>query len=491
MEYSLVSRGFLHSVALVVAFCLAVAAARSATAARARPNIVLLYADDLGWTDLGCYGSGYYETPSIDRLCKQGMRFTDAYSPAANCAPARACLLSGQYAPRHGTYTVGSKNRFDVKPKLLKWRQRKLLAPENQQGLPAAKTTIAEVLKTAGYTCGVFGKWHLGDRNPETQPKNQGFDVAWFKTGGSHWDMRVMPKPDPMPEKGTYRSDWMADRAIEFIRANRDRPFFLYFPDYLVHVPLEGKEELVAKYKAKEPVGGHRNPVYAAMIEALDSSCGRILRALDEAGVADDTLVLFFSDNGGCGSAKNRGLSHEGGLTSNAPLRGMKGMLYDGGIRVPMIARWPGVIQPGSTCSVPVIGVDLFPTFMAVAGLDSAAVPATQPLDGESMLPLLKSSVATLRRTDIFWWMPGYLPGRQAPANVMRSGPWKLIENFEDNSIELYNLNNDIGERENVAETLPDRTAELHARLRQWRKDVGAVVPERNPDFDPKNDGRW
>lgn len=470
-------------------------AAQGAMKAR-RPNIVLLFADDLGWTDLGCFGSTYYETPNLDRLCRQGVKFTSAYSNAGNCAPSRACMLSGQYVPRHGVYTVGSKLRFDKPARgrarkpgrgLLKWNERKILAPENASALPEGTVTFAKALQAAGYRTGFFGKWGLNQRGGSA-PGQQGFDVSVaMPSYTSHWvtpDGSKMATDLTKPHK--YLSDHLAERAMRFIEENKDRPFLLYYPDYLVHVPLHAKQETIEKYEKKESVDGHRNPAYAAMLEHLDSSCGRILDKLDELGLADETLVVFFSDNGGCGSNKDRGLNHSGGITSNHPLRGMKGMLYEGGIRVPMFARWPGVTTPGTTCDVPVIGTDLFPTFVEAA---RTGLP-DQPLDGESLVPLLKGG-RRLKRSDIYWWMPGYLPARQAPANAMRSGDWKLIEYFEDGTLELFNLRDDISEINDLSAKLPDRVAGLHARMKTWRQAVGAKPPERNPGYDPRNDGRW
>jgi len=452
-----------------------------------RPNIILLFADDLGWTDLACFGSEFYETPHLDQLCADGMKFTAAYANAGNCAPSRACLMSGQYVPRHGVYTVGSKHRFDDKkkyPNNTRWNERKLLAVDNAEGLKPEKVTMAEALKAAGYATAMFGKWHLGDRNPKTQPTSQGFDEAFFKTGGSHWEIKVRPPADPMPPKGTYRSDWMTDRAIDFIEANQDRSFFLYVPDYLVHVPLEAKEEMVAKYKAKKPSQWHGNPVYGAMIEHLDHSFGRIIDHVDRLGLAEKTLIVFFSDNGGVASAKRKGLEHRGGITSNHPLRGMKGMLYEGGIRVPMIARWKGTIQPGSTCDLPVIGTDLYPTFLE-AGAGVAPDPAIQPLDGETLLPLMTGKATSLNRKAIFWHMPGYLPARQTPATAMRAGDWKLIKSYEDNSIELYNLASDISEEKNLATELPGKAAELTSMVEDWVAETEARIPPRNPKYRP------
>ena len=458
----------------------------AAAAADRKPNIVLLYADDLGWTDLGCFGSGYYETPNLDKLCSQGVKFASAYSAAANCAPARACLLSGQYVPRHGVYTVGNKRRFDTNKKLLKWHERKVLAPENQFGFTPDKVTFAEALKAAGYTTGIFGKWHLGETE-EKHPTAQGFDEVVLMAGAKHFGFNTSPPPKKKPGKDDYLSDYLAEQACGFLEKNRDRPFLLYYPDFLVHVPLEGKQALVEKYRRKEPATGHSNPVYAAMIEALDTSFGRVLAKLDELGLTDNTLVIFFSDNGGCASARNRGLSREGGLTSNGALRGMKGMLYEGGIRVPMIARWPGHTRPGTKCNEPVHGVDVYPTFLDVVG---ASPPKSQPLDGETILPLMTGAAERRANPDLYWWMPGYLPGRQAPANAMRSSDWKLIEYFENGKLELFNLADDIGETKELSAELPQKVKELYARMLAWREAVGAEVPPENPDWDPKNEGK-
>ena len=460
---------------------------RRAGAAGRPPNLVLLFADDLGWTDLGCYGSGYYETPNLDRLCSQGLKFTDAYAPAANCAPSRACLLSGQYVPRHGIYTVGGKLRFDQDKRLLKWDERKLLAPENPGELQPEKVTFAEALKAAGYATGMFGKWHLG-HDEEHDPHAQGFDETVLAGMAHHLGYRCQPMPNPPPGPEDYLSDHLADCALDFIERHQQSPFLLYLPDYLVHVPLEAKRELIAEYEAKQPVGGHHHPVYAAMIESLDHSFGRVVDKLDALGLSENTLVVFFSDNGGVGSAQNRGLDdNPKSITSNRPLRGMKGMLYEGGIRVPMIARWPGVIEPGTVTAEPVHGVDLYPTFLAAAG----ATKPDQPLDGESLLPLLQGKQEHTRRQDLYWFMPGYLPGRQAPANALRSGDWKLLEFFEDGHLELFNLRDDIGERHDLAAELPDKAAELHARMKAWRAEIGAEIPPRNPNFEPANEGKW
>jgi len=482
-------RGFLRSAgaALAAGWLQQALGPQVAAAVEARkPNIVMLLADDLGWTDLGCYGSGYYETPHLDRLASQGMRFTDAYSPAANCAPSRSCLMTGQYVPRHGVYTVGDKRRFDTSKNLLKWDQRKILAPENDARLPTDTVLLPQVLRAAGYATGHFGKWGLSQSEGQG-PQARGFDEAVICGGLDHFNFKVSPPPNPKPGPDDYLSDYLTDHALDFINRRKDGPFFLYQPDFLVHSNFQAPAEVVAKYEAKQPVRGHHHPVYGAMVERLDHSFGRIIDRIDELGLGNDTLVLFTSDNGGVGSAKNGGLDPEGGITSNAPLRGMKGMLYEGGLRVPMIARWQGVIEPGSVCPEPVTAIDCLPTFAAAAG----SKPPDQPVDGTDLGPVFRKSAEPWPERELHWWMPGYLPGRQRPAHSMRLGDWKLIENFEDGSKELYNLREDIGERTDLAADQPARVASMHARMVAWRDRAGAVPPPKNPNWDPKHEGRW
>jgi len=428
--------------------------------AKRPPNIVFIFIDDLGWTDLGCYGSKYYETPNIDKLAGEGVVFTSAYANAPNCAPTRACLMSGQYTPRHGVYTVGSPERG-------KSRLRKLIPIPNSTNLDSKIVTIPEALKTAGYKAACIGKWQLGDKEP-FRPQDQGFDFVFQRSRRSHFTA-----------DGEYLTDKLTNEALKFIEQNRDRPFFLYLSHHAVHMPIQAKKGLIEKYKKKKPSGGHNNPAYAAMIDSMDQSVGAVCDKLDELGLSDNTVVFFFSDNGGYANA-----------TSIAPLRGSKGMLYEGGIRVPMIACWPGKIKPASVCDVPVIGTDFYPTFLEISG---AAKPAGWILDGESLMPLLKGA-GTLKRNAIFWHFPAYLepykdnqwPWRTTPAGAVRLGDWKLIEFFEDGKIELYNLKDDIGEKSDLAAAKPAKAKELHRILLQWRKSVGAPVPtEKNPKYNP------
>jgi len=440
----------------------------------AKPNIVFYFIDDLGWSDVSFMGSKYYETPHVDRLSREGMKFMDAYACAPNCAPSRACLMSGLYGPRHGVYTVSNSDRGQAK-------YRKLVPIKNTTELAGRFVTMAETLKSAGYVTAAMGKWHLG-----ADPTTQGFDV---NIAGKHWGSPSgggYHSPYNYPnlitrEKGEYLTDRLGREACKFIEANKDKPFFLYLTHYAVHTPIQSKPELKEKYQKKTPVGGHKNAAYAGMIESMDDSIGAVQATLKRLKLDDNTIVIFFSDNGG-----------HGGVTSNAPLRGSKGMLYEGGIREPLVVKWPGVTKAGTTCTEPVIGVDFYPTFMEAAGIKR---PKNLKLDGISLKPCLKDASASLGREALYWHFPAYLQGytarhgafRTTPAAAIRMGEWKLIEFFEDGTLELYNLKQDLGEKNNLAVKMPDKAGELHAAMLKWREEVKAPVPtEKNPRYDPK-----
>ncbi len=437
----------------------------------ARPNFVFILADDLGYTDLACYGSRYYETPAIDRMAAQGMRFTAGYTAGPNCQPTRAALMSGQYGPRTGVYTVGNINRFN-------WRTRPLRPVDNVVALSPETITLAEALRAAGYSTGLFGKWHLGE-DAAHHPLAQGFEEA-IVSAGRHFDFQTNPRVDYPP--GTYLADFLTDKAVDFIRRHRDKPFFLCLHHFAVHSPHQAKSNLVARFRTKTPAGGHNSPVYAAMIASVDESVGRVLATLDQLGLSSNTLVIFTSDNGGVGGYEREGIQG-GSITDNAPLRGGKGMLYEGGIRVPYIFRWPGRVAAGRTCDEPIHSVDLYPTLLELAG---AKAPASQPLDGSSYAGLLLGGgEAATPRKPLYWHFPGYLGAgggtwRTTPVGVIRSGDWKLIEFFEDGHLELYNLRQDIGERHNVAFEHKERAVALHQQLLQWRKQIGAPMPTPN-----------
>ncbi len=435
-----------------------------------KPNIVFILIDDLGYTDLGFMGSDYYETPHIDRLAQAGMIFTQAYANAANCAPTRACLLTGQYTPRHGAYTVANPARGESK-------DRRLIPTENARTISLDKVTIAEALGAAGYVSAAIGKWHVGN-----DAKQQGFDVAATKYdlgfGKGHFH-----------ENGDYLADRLTDTAVQFITQNKDKPFFLYLSHDAVHTPIQAKEQLIEKYEGKDPHGCHRHPTYAAMVESVDQSVGRINQVLEELDLSENTLLIFFSDNGGHGT-----------YTCQAPLRGGKGMFYEGGIRVPMFAYWPQTIESGTICEAPVIGTDFYPTMLELA---NALPPEDHVLDGVSLVPLFGGKSSMPRET-IFWHFPAYLEAyaglksasrdttfRTRPVSVIRKGDWKLMMFHEEwvldggeenihtnNAVELYDLKNDPSEELNLCNSNVDKRDELLADLRQWQRQVNAPIPD-------------
>ena len=434
----------------------------------ARPNVVFILADDLGWTDLGCYGSGYYRTPQIDRLASEGIRLTDASTCGPNCQPTRAALMSGQYGPRTGVYTVGSRDRFD-------WRSRNLEPPLNVTELDPEVVTVAEALKGAGYATGMFGKWHLGN-DPTHFPTSQGFDEA-IVSSGRHFDFKTIPRAE-IPE-GTYLADYLTDHAVDFIDRHRDEPFFLYLPHFGVHSPFEAKEPLIEQFQGSTPDGGHDDPTYAAMIASVDQSVGRVLEAIDSKGLGGRTLVIFSSDNGGVGGYVEAGLEGVEGITDNAPLRSGKGSLFEGGTRVPFIARMPGTIAPGIESSVPIISVDLYPTLLEFTG---AEPPEGQPLDGLSVLPILTGQAESLDREALYWHFPGYLGAsgnqwRTTPAGAIQVGDLKLIQFLEDGHAELYDLDDDLGQDRDLAIERPEDAERLLGMLERWREEINAPMP--------------
>ena len=467
-------RYFLQSLALSAA---GLGMTRFAGASSSRkPNFVVILADDLGWTGLRCFGSKYYETPNMDRLCAQGMKFTDGYADAPVCAPTRACLISGQYTPRTGVYRVSNMTKG-------KERFCPFIQPEKRP-FGSDKITIAEALKQLGYATAHFGKWHLGPRHPS----EHGFDVA-LESSGKHFDPETKPPMD-VP-KGTYLTDLLADGALKFIEQNRRRPFFLYFPDFLVHKPHEAKDELINRCRDKRGISAQSNPVYAAMTYSLDVTVGRIVRKIDELGLAENTLIIFLSDNGGRCVFGPDLKPKSNSFTDNLPLREGKGELYEGGIRVPYIFRWPGRIKPGAVCHEPVTTVDLYPTLVELAG----GTPDPQyPLDGVSVVPCLQDHRAKLNRDALYWYYPNFSGGPNKsgrwgsiPRAAIRARRYKLIEYLIEDHPELYDLENDIGEMHNLAEKMPAKVEELRAKLKAWMEAVGAPKMPKNPDFNPGN----
>ena len=443
-----------------------------------KPNIVLIYLDDFGWRDTGFNGSKFYETPNMDRIANEGMNFVNAYANAPNCAPSRACLMSGQYSPRHGIYTVGNSDRG-------KSKNRKLIPVRNQTILPASVPTLPESIQKAGYATCFLGKWHLGEQNG-TGPIGQGFDENFGGLTWGHPKGYFSPYRNPYLKdgpKGEYLTDRLTDEAIGFIKkqvdAKKRKPFFVCLSHYAVHTPIQAKESLIRKYSSKAKTPHHSNAKYAGMIESVDDSVGRVLSKLDELDLTKQTVIIFFSDNGGYG-----------GATTNHPLRGAKGMLYEGGIREPLLVRWPGTTKPGSICDEVVIGIDIYPTLLEITGTSK---PEEAQLDGLSLVPVLQDATAKLARDAVYWHFPAYLQGkgdpgggpfRTTPAGAIRSGDWKLIEWFETGRLELYNLRDDVGESRNLATEFPDKLRALHQQMKQWRKDVAAPIPTQpNPRF--------
>lgn len=456
---------FFASIIVVCAGSLMVGTTSGAPAS-AKPNFVLILADDLGWTDLACYGSKLYETPNIDQLARDGVKFTQNYSACTVCSPTRAALLTGKYPARlHITDWI--PGQMPDNPKLI--------VPDWTKYLPIEETTMADVFHNAGYSTASIGKWHLGGE--EYYPDKHGFD--FFLAGTDKPDTKHYFSPYEIPTlpdgpRGEYVTDRLTDEAIRFIDKNKDKPFFVYLPHFAVHLPLQAKQKLVAKYQAKiKPGDAQSNATYAAMIDSLDQSVGRICRELKKLGIADHTIVVFASDNGG-----------RVPTTSNLPLRVGKGSCYEGGTRVPLIIDWPGVTKPGTVCDTPVISMDLFPTFMEIAGLRDGAKTA---LDGLSLVPILRNS-GEVKRDELFWHYPHYQhyqKGGTIPYSAIHKGDFKLIEFLADMRVELYNLKDDVGEQHDLASQMPDKVEELRKRLHAWREEVDAQMPTRNAKHNP------
>lgn len=428
-----------------------------------KPNIVFILIDDLGWMDLHCQGNKLVDTPNIDRMALQGMRFTDAYAAAPVCSPTRASILTGK-SPARLHLTTHLPGGFLPEGS-------NLLPAKILKHLPLQHVTIAERLGQAGYSTAFLGKWHVcggGDAGKPFFPEHQGFDVniAGCSFGGppTYFDpYRIPTLKNRRP--GEYLPDRLADEAVTFMQAKRDEPFLLFLWNYTVHWPMEAKPEMLEKYTRRGVGLGLKDVRYGAMIENMDAAVGRVLQGIDELKLTERTLVVFMSDNGGYM-----------GVADNSPLRLGKGYVYEGGIRVPLIVRWPGVVKPGSTCHVPVISTDFYPTMLAAAGL---APDASTPADGESLMPLLRQS-GKLKRREIFFHYPNYAWHKDNRlAGAVRQGDYKLIENFDDGSVELYNLAEDLSEKQDLAKKLPEKAAELTRKLQDWRKTSGALMPIR------------
>ncbi len=457
--------------ALAAAFALLGAAA----SAQAPPNVVLFLVDDLGWRDLGCQGAEVYETPAADRLASEGVRFTQAYAACPVCSPSRAALMTGKTPARvgfTGHITATGKHRYPP--------QGRIVPPDDNLNLPHDETTLAEALAKAGYVSASMGKWHLG--GPDYWPRHQGFDVnvAGHTHGSpsSYWFPYLDPSKPWNPDMpnldggrpGEYLTDRLTAEAVAFVEENRDRPFFLYLTHYTVHTPLQAPPDLVEKYRrklARTPAAVH--PTYAAMVETADDSLGRILAVLDRLGLEDNTLVVLTSDNGGLND-----------VTENAPLRAGKGYLYEAGIRVPLIVRWPGRAPAGRTIGVPVVGTDLFATIAEAAGAS-----AKTAADSRSLVPLLTGAAEQLAG-DLYWYYPHYSPQAKQPGAAIRAGDWKLIEHYDPPAVELYDLSEDPSESQDRAQAAPDVRDRLLEKLHAALASAGTRMHTANPDFQPE-----
>lgn len=470
-------------------------------AAEEKPNVVVFFVDDMGWTDLGCFGSDFYETPNIDRLAEEGVKFTNAYAACTVCSPSRAALLTGKYPARlHVTDFIPGHPIVNTP----------LTIPEWTQELELDEVTIAELLKEKGYRTAHFGKWHLtprvwtGDPNsdgnyPEYYPDRQGFDLNiggcergapasyfWPYGRGNSLEKKkdnntFRTLPAASGGEGVYLTDQLAAEAVKAVEEFGDDPFFFYFPFYNVHTPLQGRPDLVAKYEKKlaaNPDVKHANVQYAAMVENVDEAIGRVIEAMEKSGALENSLIIFTSDNGG--------LSPQ--ATTNAPLRQGKGTIYEGGVRVPAIVRWPGKAKAGAVSDEPIITVDIFPTIAEAVGLE-----IDEEVDGLSLRPVLENPETNdLGRVAIFWHYPHYHMMGGIPHSAVRMGDWKLIERHGDPAtLELYHLAEDIHEDHNLADSDPERAKAMQQRLAEWRKSVDAQMPTVNADYDPSKPTGW
>lgn len=460
------------------------AAKKPPVVSQAKPNFILFLVDDMGWTDLGCYGSDLYETPNIDRLAGEGIRFRRAYAACTVCSPTRAAILTGMYPARLRVTDFIAGHPF---------HNTKLRIPDWTKQLNLEHVTIAEELKRLEYKTAHIGKWHLtprdGVEHPDLWPEAQGFDknIGGFSAGapGSyHWPYgrgqdkqqgKVINLPN-QGKQGDYLTDTLTDEAVKIIDEWKSEPFFIYFSYYTVHTPLQAKAEYVKEFQAKvKKDGRHTNPTYAAMIRSLDESVGRVMKQLDRLGLSDNTVIMFTADNGGLIEQGNKVR-----VTSNLPARNGKGSVYEGGVRVPGIIKWPGVVTAGRETGFPIISMDFFPTILDIVGLK----PTNQP-DGRSLVKLLRNQRDRPARNELFWHYPHYHSMGGVPYTAMRNGTHRIVHFHEDDRLELYHLLRDQHEDHNLAKEEPELARRLLARMNEWRKEVGAQMPTRNPAYDP------
>ncbi len=468
------------------ALCFSLSAAEN----KKKPNFLFILADDFGWTDAACFGSKFYETPSLDKLAAEGMKFTNAYAACPVCSPTRASILTGKYPARLDTTDwFGAPQPSTAKNH---WTKNKPLLPAvYKEYLPHEEVTLAEAFKAGGYATFFAGKWHLG-HSEEYWPENHGFDInkgGWASGSPSGKGKYFPPYGNPRltdGPKGEHLPDRLATETINFMKSKKDSPFLAYLSFYSVHNPQVGREDLIAKYKAKKKEMGlevkwgqegdrkvrlvQEHAVYAAMVEGMDMAIGKVLNALEDMGLADNTVVFFMSDNGGLSTS-------EGQPTSNLPLRCGKGWLYEGGIREPMIVKWPGVTRAGAVTDSVVTSTDFYPTMLEIAGLREVA---GQNYDGKSFVPVLRGE--NVSRGAVFWHYPHYGNQGGSPGSAIRDGKWKLIRFYEDMHVELYDLDDDIGETNNLAEERPEIVRELNSKLDKWLDEVDAKYPSSNPN---------
>jgi arylsulfatase A len=438
-------------------------AAASASANTPQWNVVFILMDDLGWHDTGPYGNTFIDTPNLNRFAAESALFTNAYAACPVCSPTRASIMTGKYPARlHLTDWIPGRKQ---------WPYAKLLTPAFKQCLPLSDTTIAEAVHPFGYRSAAIGKWHLGGNG--YLPTDQGFDinVGGTAAGSPPTYFGPLTLPGLKLESGEFLTPRLTSEGSRFMRESGRTPFFLYEAQFTVHIPLQAPEKLVQKYRKRDI--SDVDPVYCAMVETADACVGGLLKTLEETGKSKNTIVVFFSDNGGVRYQQRRLQP----VTNNAPLRAGKGHLYEGGIREPLIIRWPGVTQAGSRIAEPVCSVDFLPTFC-----DALGIHAPKNMDGISIKPLLEGR--SLSQRPLFWHYPHYSDQGGKPAGAVRIGNWKLIEFYEDNRLELFNLENDPGERSNLVLLQPDHAKRLHTLLVNWRKSVDASMPTVNPNYD-------
>ncbi len=493
---------------LFISYVLSLFIIYSCTKGSQKTNFVFFLVDDLGWTDLGAYGSTFYETPHIDKLAKESTRFTDAYAACPVCSPTRASIMTGKYPARMDTTDwFGAPQPQGEKIKNHWTKNKPLLPAKYIPYMPLEEKTIAEALQEKGYKTFFAGKWHLG-KDETHWPKHQGFDIniGGWKTGAPYTGNKYFsPYENPRMKNGPdgeYLTDRLAQETASFIKKNKNKPFLAYLSFYSVHTPLMAPKERVEKYKAKAAALNYQrskfgkegkaitriiqdHAVYAAMVESVDLAVGKVLQALKKSGLEDNTVIILMSDNGGLNVVDGNPEAVAVNVpkltskvpTSNLPLRGGKGWLYEGGIREPMLIKWPGKSKQGGTCSVPVTSTDFYPTILEMAGIKPNE---KQHQDGLSLVPLFKGE-SGLKRKAIYWHYPHYGNQGGSPGAAIRLGDFKLIEFFEDNQIELYNLKEDLSEKNDLSKKMPEKANELRSMLKDWYKEVDAKFPSANP----------